>query len=369
MIVQLRSAGFCLLLTLGAAPALADDIPAYEVLTCEKDCPPHTAAKLLDQPGVSYPQRYTGRDGTYVEAMVDIDYTIGTDGSVKDAVVETLLGPQEFADNALRAVNGRKYQPATEGDKPVEESHRVRFMFRMRFASPGGRPAMVRDYRKAVDLAKDNKLAEAIAGLRDIAARPELNFYERTMNGYALALLEVQAGDPFSARDAVRVATIDKGAFLDPRSQTEALRLRIRLEAATGEFAESFAWFDILNAKEPLPPDDPEVLLIAKLHAAIAAPQPLAIPARIPQDATRTFWQHTLLRRGFEFHDVVGKLDSFVLRCQRHGIRSAVSDKADWTVPASWSGCFINVSGTPGTTFNFVDFAPAIPGVVRPAEP
>ena len=57
------------------------------------------------------------------------------------------------------------------------------------------------------------------------------------------------------------------------------------------------------------------------------------------------------------------------LVCQRHGIRSQVSDKADWTIPASWSGCFINVTGTPGTKFSFVEMAPAAGGTAKPAAP
>ncbi len=367
--MTIRRSGLGLLFALAAAPAFADDIPAFVTLSCEKDCPPFTHARILDNPGVSYPMRYTGREGVYVEALVDIDYTIAADGSVKDAVVEQLLGPQDFADNALRAVNGRRYQPATEGDKPVEENHRVRFMFSIPSAAQGGRAAMVNAYRKAVELADAGKRDEAIATLREVSARPQLNFYERTMAGYALAVLEAQAGDNFAARDAVRIATIGRGKFLDRKTTVDALRLRIRLEAATGEFAESFAWFDILKASTSVADDDPEAKMIAKLHEAIAAPPPLAMPARVPDAGGPAFWQHTLLRRGFEFHDITGKLDSFELRCQRHGIRSAVSDKANWTIPASWTGCFINVAGTPGTRFNFVEFAPAMPGAVRPAAP
>lgn len=365
-----RYAGFALALALGAAPAFADDdIPAFEVLTCEKDCPPFTRAVLLDNPGVHYPEAYNRRV-EFVEAMVDIDFIIAVDGSVKDVVVETLLGPQAFADAALQAIGGRKYRPATEGGKPVEECHRARFMFTMPGVThPGGRAEMVNDYRKAVGLAKENKLGEAVAAMRAISAQPELNLYERTMAGYALAIMEQQSGDALAARDAVRIATLNRGRYLDQQSVDGAIRLRIHLEAMSGEFAESFAWFDILKARGPVASDDPEAVLVAKLHGAIAAPQPLAMRARIPAQGTPAFWQHTLLRRSFEFHDVAGKLDSFILRCQRHGIRSVISGKANWTIPAGWSGCFINVTGAPGSTFMFVEVAPAIAGDVAPVEP
>lgn len=369
--MRYRSLGLAALLVLVAIPARADeDIPTFVVLTCEKDCPPHTPAKLLTTQRPFYPVQYRGRFNLYAEAMVDIDYTIAAEGTVKGAVVENLLGPHEFVDAALESINARTYEPATEGGKPVDENHRVRFLFTISDGGRGGRTAVVREYGEALAAARSGDTAGAIAQLKGIGARPELNFYERTMAAYALALLEAKAGDNLAARDAIRIATIEKGRHLDPKTTADALRLRIKLEAICGDFAEAFAWHDILMTAYPLLVDDKDADLVAKLHAAIAAPEPLAMPGKIPDaGGTSAFWQHTLLRRGFEFHNVTGKLDSFELRCQRHGIRSPVSDKANWTIPASWTGCFINVSGAPGTTFSLVEVAPAIAGDPRPVEP
>jgi hypothetical protein len=349
-----------LLSGLALSAARADDIPAFKVLTCEKDCPNTIPARLLDAPKPYYPIRFTGMNDLYVEAMVDVDYTIAPDGSVGAAAVENLIGPPEFADSALLAVKARKYTPAYEGGKPVEENHRVRFLFQLRDkdAEHGGRPDVVSAYNSAMRLASGGKPADALAALGAIAARPALSFYERTLVAYAQAVLDAQTGATLDGRDAIRVATISEGHFLDKRSLDNALRLRIRFEAATGEFAESFVWLEILGTRKALAADDPEQKLVDKLHAMIAAPAPLAMPARIPPGGLPAFWQHTLLRRSFEFHDVAGKLDKFELRCDRHGILSPISEKAAWTVPASWSGCYINVFGAPDTKFQFVEFAP-----------
>lgn len=340
------------------APAMADDIPTFQVLGCEHNCPKIVDAALLKDSAAAFPFKYRGAEGLYAEAMVDVDYTIAVDGSVKNAFVESVLGPHEFADSALEAVNARVYSPATEDGQPVDESHRVRFVFSIKGGEKAARTSVVEDYRHAIRLAKDQKTDDAIAALNVIAAEPVLNFYERTMVGFTLAVLDEQNGLYRSARDAIRAATISEGAYLDPHVLVEALRLRIATEAQTGEFADAFAWYAILLTHITPGTDDESASIIAKLHAALDGPQPLAIDAEIVASGTQALWQHTLLRRSFEFKQVSGALDHFVLNCAHHGIQSAVSTTANWTVPPSWSSCVISVFGTPATHFQFIEFRP-----------
>src|ERR1700734_4062184 len=97
-----RLAAPALLLLLATIPVRAqEDIPAYTTLTCEAKCPLSVDAQPIAKPSPVYPGRYRGDGETYVEALVDISYTVGTDGRVKDPVVEQLIGPQEFSDSAL----------------------------------------------------------------------------------------------------------------------------------------------------------------------------------------------------------------------------------------------------------------------------
>jgi hypothetical protein len=341
----------------------ADGIPAYEVLSCEHDCPPFTPATALNKPAPLYPKQFTNVTDVYVEALVDVDFTISTDGSVKNPVVEFLLGPPPFAKSVLYAVSQRTYQPATEGGIPVEENHRIRFMFAMRDISSGARKEVGDAYAKAIGLAKDGKTADAIALLNETAAKPLLNFYERTILAYTLATIEMSTGDYWTGRNNIRIATIDEGHYLDKRVIDNAIRLRIALEALNGEFAESFAWFDILNKRAEVKGDDPMSLLVERLHSAILGTAALTLDARIPltsdpENGGPAFWQHTLLRRSFEFNQVDGTLDHFDLLCNRHSIRSPVSAKADWTVPANWGGCVINVYGVANTKFQFLEMPP-----------
>jgi hypothetical protein len=264
---------------LATTPVRADEIPSYQVLSCEHDCPTLVEARLLKGSSPEHPFKYRGVEGLYVESLVDVDYTIGTDGTVKNPFVEFLLGPQAFADSALSAIRSRTYSPATEDGKPVEENHRVRFVFSIRDRESVARDEVVKAYERAIHMARDQKIDDAIAGLNAIAAQTLLDFYERTMVGYALATLEGQQGNVWAARDAIRTATIDDAKYLDPRTRLDAIRLRIVLEAATGEFSDAFAWYDILQKRVTLEADDTSTKLVAKLHAALDGAGPLVIDA------------------------------------------------------------------------------------------
>jgi len=355
--------------TIMLVPASAQvDIPSFTVLTCEKDCPPVTKAVVRTPGHVNYPLIRDPETGGFIEAMVDVDFTIGTDGLAKDVVVEDLLGPKKFADAAVDGTSRFVFDPATEGGKPVEENRRLRFLFRIPGGPPGARTRVREAYVAAEGLVTKGKPSEAIAAFQAIEDRTDLNLYERCMVAFALADAQFRAKDFWSARHAIRIATINNGELLGKESVTNAIRLRIRLEALNGDFAEAFAWFEILGKKAEIAADDPDKKLVDRMHALIDGPDSLSAKGRIPDEGLPVFWQHTLLKRSFEFHEVAGSLEKFELHCARHSILSPVSDKANWTVPARWSGCYVNVYGKPGTTFSLFEYPPGFPGAA-PVHP
>ncbi|MGN6148603.1 MAG: TonB family protein [Rhizomicrobium sp.] len=353
MISVLTVTGYC-------AAANADDIPTYQTLTCEKDCPVFKPAVALNAPQPRYPLVYTGMEGLYVESLVEVRFTVATNGTVKNAAIERLVGPSSFQDSVLEAVNGWTFQPATEDGRPVEQNLRRRFVFRIKNPEVGARTEVVAAYHKAMTLLGDNKLDEAAAVFQTVLAKPELNFYERCMVSFALANIYAMQKKFPEGLSLIKDATIDDGKLLGKSTQEKALRMRVRLEAANGNFSEAFAWFDILKAHADIAATDPDAKLIESMHAAINSPKPLAIaavtlPAKTSPEAGGGIWQHTLVKRSFGFGGIDGHLTVFDLRCKAHGIESAVSDAARWTVPKSWTDCEIYVAGPPGTKFQFLE--------------
>lgn len=343
------------LFTAPLSPVRADEeIPTYKTLTCGHECPQITKPVLINDPSINFPNQYRGLNTVYVEGLVDVRYTIGADGRVTDASIEQLLGPQEFADRALADVRARQYKPALENGTPVAVNWRVRFMFRIKDAEQGAREQVVKAYHHAVLLADEDKLADAIAALEAIEKEPDLNFYERTMTARVLAVFYARTEDYDDALKQIRIATIEDGAFLSAPERVPAIRLRMDAEAQVGNWAEALAWFEILKKYTDVAADDHAAALASQIHALIDGTAPIVLATKIPADTPQE-WQHTLLRRSFSFAGVEGKLGNFALRCDVHGIESAVSDKANWTVPGSWSGCTIYVEGAPGTRFKFVE--------------
>jgi protein TonB len=67
-----------------------------------------------------------------IEGWVDVQFTVGADGSVRNPVVLDAQPKSIFDSAALQAVKGWKYNPKIEGGKPVERAGlRVRIRFEL----------------------------------------------------------------------------------------------------------------------------------------------------------------------------------------------------------------------------------------------
>lgn len=65
-----------------------------------------------------------------IEGWVDVQFSVGVDGSVRSPVVVASAPPQIFDSAALQAVKGWKYNPRIQDGKPVEKAGmRVRIRF------------------------------------------------------------------------------------------------------------------------------------------------------------------------------------------------------------------------------------------------
>jgi hypothetical protein len=340
-----------------AATAMADDIPTYQVLECESGCPQITPPVKISHEAPPFPASQAGFRNV-VGAMVDASYTIGTDGHVKNIVIVRLVGPQDFADSVTLTLQGWVFEPARANGQPVEQNDGARFLFEGPAVHHAG-DAMIAEYKKAMALNEGGKTAEGVAALKAIAAEPELNFFERCMVAYSLALIDVQAANYPDALSQMNVATVRDGLYLASAVRADALRLQIRLEAATGNTAEALGWYRTLQHAQLDVSGDETAQLIARLYAMTQASDPLVTEAQMDTGLPQPYWRHTLMRRAFAFSAIKGKLDGFDLTCAHNHIQSAVSDTAQWTVPKSWSHCQVVVKGAADARFQFIELKPA----------
>jgi Gram-negative bacterial TonB protein C-terminal len=337
-----------------ACAARADEIPTYPALSCEAHCPHHVPAKPLTGINSSY------LSGTPAdEGFVDVSFTVDVNGLTKNPIIEQFSGTKSVVDRAIAALKRARYQPATDDGKPVAENRRFRFVF---LAPPGSADSHADssdDYQKAIGLSDAGHPEDAIAKLQSILDGSEIDFDDRVLVAGTLMQLEASAGEYGNALKHARISAIREAKQPDRNANEKAFRLLVELNAQTGQWGEAFAAYDALQ-KVPeirLFAGDPDVALIARLHAKIDSQESLTAAGTIGAAGEDALWQHTLLRRTFGFSGVTGKLDKFTLRCGTLSFDSPVLDKAGWNVPSGWSGCIIYVFGSPGTTFDFVESA------------
>jgi Gram-negative bacterial TonB protein C-terminal len=331
-------------------------LPTYRVLPCPNGCANYTKAVPVEtsRPRLPAAEAVWMVHG-YVEGFVDIGYTIGTDGHVREARVRRLLGPREFADGSLEAVKRWVFRPATLEGKPVEQISSTRFMFNVPWAKLGVRSDVAIDFRNAVALIKEHKLDEALAIVQRVQAADRRNFYERTSFAYLAALIHYERKAYTLALEDIRLALLEDGRYIDGGFYEPALRLGIVLETRAGEFAAALTLVDVLKKFKDLKPDDDALATAGQIRAALAGPNALAVTGWIPAPEEGDSWRHTLFRRTFGFDQIRGKLESVQLSCDQQAIVSPVQEGVEWHVPQRWSNCDVYVTGTPGSTFRLIE--------------
>ena len=340
-----------------SAPASADELPKPTILRCETDCPKWTDPKPIGTHSVFFPTSEKDAAPPFrSDAYVLIHVAITADGHVKDPELMKVVGPQDFAEAALKAVKDWTYEPATADGVPVETPNwKVETPF-VHNPTVGARPLIFRKYSEARRLIREQKYSEAVAVLTPVLSMERLNFYERQMVAYLLANANIGLKDYLSAREYAEDATVLGGRFLDVDGRIAAYRLMVITNAATGHYADALNWYGWLKKLDSgIGADDPASQMIDTVNARLAKPGSISAMGRIPLSSFKVAWTHTLLRRNFAFPMVKGNLSNFTLDCDRQKIESAISTTAEWHIPKSWSNCTILVRGDPGATFELVE--------------
>jgi len=332
--------------------SVAQDLPQVHVLACETGCPKWVAPKPVGEHRSYFP---TGEKNAFpqfrAEAFAVIRFTITPEGTVRDPVLEKLVGPQDFADNAIEAVKTWRYQPATADGVPTAANWRTEVAYFFSPPESGARDATYYAYKKAQGLIGEKKYDEAIAVAVEALGAQRLNFYEREMLSYLAALGYAAKGDYLTARDYAEDATLFDAKFLSRDGREAAMRLRVKLEALTGQFAEASAWYEKLKQNARIGADDSTTKIIAIVDARLNDAKPITMAARIPTNGYPPLWSHTLLRRHFLFPEADPGVDRLMIDCDRNRIESPISTAAEWHVPKSWSNCRLLVHGAPGAKF------------------
>ena len=362
-----------ILLSLLSPPTLADnlpndDLPTVKLMSCEGQCANFVPAKPISIEPPQFPHDQVGWTRIYSEANLNVLYTIGPDGKVRDDIlVLSLIGPREFADATIEKIKKWTFEPATSDGKPVAQSRTFRMNYirdpRQDGLIPRGRVLEVTQgwngYTKAMEQGKTD---EARASLENVLKNVGLQFADRTGVTAALADLAYKRGDYLEARrlawdattTAVKTNSIKEQVVVARKAPTDVLK-----NAWQNRFKADLALHDIsdaLNSLEQLQQilgasDSSLQGIVEKLRAGADAEPVLSTQAQIPQVEDGDVYVFLPYRRSFTFQKVQGALQKFVLACKQATMESDISPTAQWRIPNKWDGCSVYVRGTPGTKF------------------
>ncbi len=336
-----------------AALAQEDDgLPTIRALACDPACANSTPAIATESSLPAYPLAYQ-KDS--IEAFVQLRYTVGTDGIVKDIVLMHLVGPERFAGTSIEALQKRKYTPATLNGQPTEQSRLVNFNFKIDKLPPP-RSDVARAYDSAANRIKDQKFDEALKILSEELAKPELNFYERGMLDTLVALAAISKKDYLTARSASELPTRFFPDDLAPAALKNLMRSRIIADLGLNDVDDAVITVAAYKNVRDFDPADPLLKLVEDARRKIDAQPQFAALQRIPGVDEGSGRYFILSRRNFSFTTVSGSLDKFSLNCRQQTIESQITASAEWHVPKDWDRCFLVVQGAPGTVYQVNQF-------------
>jgi TonB family protein len=313
-----------------------------------------TPAKRLNSAGLDFPSQLLD---DYAEGFVQIRYTVGTDGAVRDVNILRLIGPARFAENVVTRAHAWKFQPATLNGKPVEQS----LMFVGVYKNPraGTHGDVVETYSKAADLLKQNKIDEAQSLLNGTLSRPELTFYERGMLSLLLASILEQKKDFLAVHELAVLSTDAFGGELPANALQALFKLRVGAALSIGDMGDAMLASLRLERVKGFDPKDPIVDSVEKALLQLNQAAVVAVEARIPEAGKGDEYSLHLFRRDIGFRNVTG-LGKFTISCNQGVVESEVSENAEWHIPHDWNVCFIFVHGAPGANFQVLEFSPEI---------
>jgi hypothetical protein len=349
---------FMLVTYLGARAQDGEPLPEVHVLPCTEKCASITRPVGINEPKPVYLEEDTGSPyGAYAEGYVQLQYTIGTDGHVSNIAVIHLMGSKKFADYTADAVKDWVYKPAMSDGQPVAVSHTLFSVFRIPNEPVGAQPKTVNLYREAQALAKDGKLDDSNARLNSAQALPRLNFYEHAMITNLMASIAMRQKDYRRARRLVDQITFYSGAGIPPSVIQELWNTRIISDVLLSNLGDAIGSLDHIRAMKWFDPANPVVKAVNDARLQADTMTAFQAEGEIPPPEDSDGFSFPLYRRAFSFRDISGSLDKFTMSCAERVIESPITDKAEWHVPKNWSNCQLLVRGTPGTTFQIVQYA------------
>ncbi|WP_157976576.1 energy transducer TonB [Parahaliea mediterranea] len=326
------------------------------------------ALPALAQGGFVPPERISGSspslDASFTqEAWLVYTYTVGENGNVADATIQSSNGIPSVDTHMLNQIQAMRFTPATRNGTPVEvPAGPVVYTWILDIPR-----AMSPAYNTTYEQAWEKFRAGDYDGAFDLAAQlkemPGRNAYEDVKFQILAASIASRWDDPATEMQHLKRVMefqnlADRNRFKHPYVEPEHYALMLArvhtLQLDNNQLADAQATFNQIMMRGS--GDE----LIQKVQSAQQAAQARFLAN--PDVATRGeltplyrggpgAWETRLTRDNFNLQQVRGDISWVYLACLGNEQQLPYPSSRPWTVPAGWKECKVEISGRAGTRF------------------
>jgi len=326
--------------------------------------PPIEYAKNFVKPKaiLQVPPRYPDRAARAgKEGWVVMRYSIETDGSVSEVViVDSSDYKGVFGDAAVASLKNWRYQTPMLDGKPARKCNNRQMITFVLDPPVGGGAIFAKKDAAIRNHIKNRRFDEAEALIREAHESKGLNLYEIDRLYLQEGALNAARGDDVAAIRAFTRAISGGGGHLSKEEEVLILRSLFTLQIKEQRFAAALDTFGRLNVLDAPTADDPIRQAAVKIEQLRSSTSPFAVEAQIDSNpnavAQRPFFDYTPLRREIGITDVSGAVTKLSIACDTTTATVDFEPGWSWKAPPSWGECSIFVYGTPGTTFQIVEY-------------
>lgn len=322
----------------------------------EKKVKIYTSPVMLEVTGPSYPQS-EGRKG--VEGWVVVNFMVSAEGNIFEPSIVGSTGSKKFEDNALKALEGGKYKPASLDGKPVEGSSYIRFQYSLENKWVGARNRFVNRHKRFVKAIRDNDKKNAKKFIDRYRDESDLNNYERAYLNFDRASYAKLYGTKLEEMRYLNTALLfegdydDDSRFLPPELILSVRRQLYMAQTETNYFYDAMRSYYLIRNKHGEEAVSDFQAAHEKMQEILKSNIRYGIPARTNGNG---LWTINLFKSNFSINSKDSIINELKLRCEKKFVFFAFKEGDKHEIPKSWGACNLQVLGAADSEFDLVQY-------------
>lgn len=292
--------------------------------------------------------KYLPPNGSWVTLSMMVDPS----GKPFEIAVIDSSGNKALNDAVLEGAQDARFVPGSVNGKPIESS----FAFVYRFVIQGVQPGVNREFMEAIKSltaaiqAKDRSAADAVMQKVKIENAIEDAYFGLATYQYAQVW-----GDEAEQLEALRHAIVwpDNGNIVPKDLITLALRACLQLELKTHEYGEAIPTWTRL---QKLGVDAGTVAKVTPIMQELGQLRLDHREVEVSGQIRNGSWFLQLFKPQFRIEVTNGLISDVRVRCERRYLSFTFDPKLQYQVSGNSGDCSIQLEGTEGTRFKFVEF-------------